>query len=119
MIYPYKCNSGHTWEVIKSVKQIDNEEKCPDCGTIGERYISQSQSFSGADDWDTAHYSHALGKVVRNNKEERRLASAKGLIEVGNEKPEKIHKHFKKQRDDKQKASWDAVNMNHGNIRSK
>ena len=117
MIYPYRCTNEHCWEVIKSVRDIDNPEPCPECDTMGTRTISQSQSFSGADDWDTAHYSQALGKVVRNNGEERRQARAKGLTEVGTESPEKTHKHFKDQRDKKHKDGWDSVNMDLGEMK--
>ena len=101
------------------MRDIDNEERCPECDTIGHRYISQSQSFSGADDWDTAHFSHALGKVVKTNKEERKLARAKGLVEIGTESSEKIEKHFSSQRKKKYNDSWGELNMDHGNIRSK
>jgi hypothetical protein len=31
------------------------------------------------------------------------------MIELGNEKPETIHKHFDKQRDETRKKRWDSV----------
>lgn len=46
-------------------------------------------------DKSNSHWSHALGKVVRNNSEERREAKARGLVEVGKEKP---HKYIKPNR---------------------
>jgi len=119
MIYEYKCTNNHRWEVIKSVRNIDNIENCSECDTIGTRCISQSQSFSGANDWDTAHYSHALGKNVRNNNEERKLCKQKGMIEVGNEDVNKTHKHFKDQRDKKWQSGYDEINMDLGNVRTK
>jgi len=41
---------------------------------------------------ENAFFSHALGKVVAGQSEERRLAKAQGHIEIGNEDP---HKHIK------------------------
>lgn len=107
LIYPYQCPScGHGFEVIKSVRAIDEPEHCEKCQTQAERRIARTQSFSGASDWDTAHYSPAFGRVVRSNKEARMLAKERGLIEVGNEDPHKIDKKFDTERQKKSEERW-------------
>ena len=37
MIYPYKCQCGHTEDVWKPVAQCSNSEPCPKCATIMNR----------------------------------------------------------------------------------
>ena len=119
--YPYECQDcAHDFEITKSVKHIEDLEHCPKCSGVAERYISNKISFSGASDWDTAHYSPALGKVVKSNAEARREARRMGLEEVGSEPVENIHKHFDAQRENKRKAVYDDLfTANLGEINSK
>ncbi len=100
MIYPYLCdNCANKFEVIKSVKAIDDHETCPTCKCSATRTIAVNQMFHGANDWNTAHYNHALGMHVRSNKEAQRIARERGMIEIGNESVEKIHKSFDSDRE--------------------
>ena len=94
MIYPQVCDlCHHEFEVIKSYKDIERPEPCPECkAPETTRVIARSQSFSGESDWDSCHYSYALGKVVRNNAELKKEAKRRGLTEVGNEPVDKINK---------------------------
>lgn len=109
MLYPYQCpKCGHSEHIVKVLADIDREEKCPKCAEIMNRYI-EKVSFYGANDWDTAHYSPALGKVVKSHAELRRIAKQKGWEEVGNEDPDKIHKHFEQQREKAFEDSWSKV----------
>lgn len=101
LIYPYECQNGHEFEIIKSVRDIDLEEKCPTCSLVAMRTIAKRQSFAGATDWDTRHYSPALGRVVKSNAEARKIAKERGLIEIGNEDPDKMHKTFAAEREKK------------------
>jgi putative FmdB family regulatory protein len=108
--YPYRCSAcAHEFEVIKSVKFIDDPETCEKCNASAERYISSRQSFYGASDWDNAHFSPVLGEVVRNNAEVRRKAKERGLIEVGNEPVEKINSHFDKMRQKKSEQEYKQI----------
>lgn len=103
--------------MIKSVRHIDDVESCPNCGEVGERYISAQQSFSGADDWDTAHYSPAFGKVMRSNRHARQEAKARGWEEMGTECPEKTLNQFEKDREKKIQSRYDDINLNLGEIK--
>ena len=34
MNYPYKCKTGHYFEISKPVAEINRKEKCPECGEV-------------------------------------------------------------------------------------
>lgn len=107
--YVYECCScAAVWDVVKRVAQIDDPERCPGCDHLGDRKIqAPALDKSAAADWNTPHFNPALGQVVQSNKHAQKIAKAKGLIEVGNEKPENIHKHFEKQREQAHKDRWE------------
>jgi hypothetical protein len=105
VIYPYKCPEGHRFEVIKSLSEIDREERC-DCGAVSERQIGLfALDKTAAGSWQPT-WNPGLGQVVKSAGHAKRIAKEKGLIEVGTEKVEAVHKHFDKQRDDAYKARW-------------
>lgn len=119
MIYPYHCVAcKHEFEVIKSVRQIDDEESCELCGQISVRTIAKSQAFYGANDWDTAHFSTVLGMKVRSNKEAQKIARERGLVEVGTENVEKIHKKFDTEREKKIETRYDDILNTTINVRT-
>jgi hypothetical protein len=110
MIYPHECSVCKDYfEVIKSVRDFDNEEYCPKCGMIGIKIIAYRQSFHGAADWDTSHYNPALGRVVRSNAEARKIAREMGLEEIGNESLDKIHKKYDSERQHKIDTRYDDI----------
>jgi 4-hydroxy-3-methylbut-2-en-1-yl diphosphate synthase IspG/GcpE len=84
VIYPYVCNCGNTFEVIKPVSLYDREEECWKCGEIAKRVISNSTSFYGAKVED-AEYCPAMGCIVKNSAHRKQIAKDLGLIEVGND----------------------------------
>lgn len=46
MIYTYKCPHEHIFDVVKRLADHGREEKCPECGEIGERYITKTPGFT-------------------------------------------------------------------------
>jgi putative FmdB family regulatory protein len=96
MIYIYECClCGQRFDIIKSYKDIDNIEFCPKCQSDkSRRIITGGTGFIGANDWDTAHFSHVLGRKVNSFKEEQRLARQMGCEEIGNEPVENVHKYY-------------------------
>jgi hypothetical protein len=69
--------------------------------------MSKSRStFYGARVED-AHFSPVLGKVVSSTKEVQKEAKARGMIEVGSEKPETLHKHFDRQREETRRQRYE------------
>lgn len=103
MIYPYRCHKcDNKWEVIKSVAYIEKPEPCPECHSGNtERYIGRTH-FYGAEVED-AYRCPALGCIVKGKNHRNELAKRNGLIEVGNESVETIHKYHQSIRKEKQK----------------
>lgn len=108
-IYEYRCHEcAAGFDVVKPVAELDRSEPCPKCNTVcgsSSRQISRT-NFTGASDWNTQTFHPALGQVVKNNRHARQLAKERGMIEVGNEKVETVHKHFEKQREETREQRW-------------
>lgn len=100
MIYPYQCQCGTSFDVIKPLSKIDSPEKCPSCGQIGDRVIAAGHFYG--EKVEDAYFCPALGTVVRNSSHRKALAKDKGLIEVGNED---TNKWFDSVQRDKQKQN--------------
>ena len=115
MIYPYQCDCGNEFDVIKRLSEIERVERCELCQRIATRTIALSNiAAMSAGDWNRQSFNPAFGKVVNSKAHQREiLAKYKGegkeFIEVGNEKPETVHKHFEKQREDTKKKRWESV----------
>lgn len=108
LIYPYRCQCGFHFDVIKPIADIDNPEHCPKCNELGERYISSSVFFCG-EKVDHAEYNPALGCITKNSKHRKQLAKDRGLEEIGNESVQNIHKHFESQKERELSKTWDDV----------
>jgi putative FmdB family regulatory protein len=108
-IYDYFCEKcDHDFEIIKSIKEYDGKDQCPECGNIGQRILSCSIYFTGTKIED-AEFNVGLGKITKSKKHREELAKRAGAIEIGNENPDKIHDHFDKQREEKRARSWEDV----------
>lgn len=108
--YVYACPAcKHEFDVVKRVADLDNIEHCPMCKTDCDgrsRLIQASYVDSSAGDWNRQEYNPGLGCVTFGKKDRDKKAKARGLIEVGNEKVETVHKHFDKQREDARARRW-------------
>jgi hypothetical protein len=89
---------------------------CGSQNTVRTIAVSQAFSKTAAGDWNSAHYSPALGKVVKSNAEARRLAKERGMVEVGNESLEKIHKKYDTERQVKAEKGWDDITRSLTNL---
>lgn len=117
-IYEYECTEcAHEFDVVKSVKQLNDVEACHSCKSENtKRNIAKPNVYVEA--WES-HWSPVMGKVVRSNVEVRQYAKDHNLVEVGNECPNKSADHYEKQRKDKWQKSYDDINLNLGEIRSR
>lgn len=94
---------------LAEIPKIERKAECPTCGNVSkDRVYSKNVYFIGAS-VENAEYNPAFGQVVKNSRHRKELAKEKGLIEIGNEKPENIHKKFDQDRAEKLKKSWDDV----------
>lgn len=107
MMYPYKCDPCKIeFDIIKPIRDCSNEEFCPECKIKARRIYSFSQIMV---DRTKPEYYHSFGKVVKNKREKEYLMKKHDVVEIGNESPDKMHRTFEKQRNEKRKNSWDKV----------
>lgn len=108
MIYAYHCpGCTHEFDVVKSVKEIDLDEHCPQCATRSERRFVPSRVYFTGTKVEHAEYNPGLGCIVRNKDHRAEIAKSKGLEEIGNEPVERIHKHFEKAREEKLEKAYE------------
>jgi len=77
------------------------------CRFVGTRGITLPHiDKTAAGDWNNVSYNPGLGQWTKSTRHARQIAKEKGLIEVGNEPVESLHKHYDKQRKDKVEQRW-------------
>lgn len=107
--YEYMCDDCEIiTEIDKSMKLASRNEACGTCGRQGRRLYSSQITLAGTA-VQHAEYNPAFGKVIKNKRERDELAKKHGLIEVGNESVEKLHKHFDDARAAKLKKRWESA----------
>lgn len=90
MIYAYRCTEcSHDFDVIKSHTEYKTPENCPKCSIVAQKVFTIPQLLVKNEE---PEYNPGLGCIVKNSAHRKEIAKHKGLIEVGNEKPETIHK---------------------------
>tara|TARA_R110000868_G_scaffold9394_2_gene46918 strand:- start:7409 stop:7768 length:360 start_codon:yes stop_codon:yes gene_type:complete len=104
--YIWTCRQGHDWDVVTTIAQRDEPSHCPDCQEEGTRGITMAQVSPTAGDWNRVEYNPGLGQWTKSWKHGREIAKAKGLEEVGNEKPGTILQRDDKRRAEKREARW-------------
>lgn len=108
-IYDFNCvKCDAEFEVVQRITEYNGRAKCPTCKNISKERILKGIHFIGAA-VESPEYNPALGQVVKNSKHRKDLAKEKGLIEIGNEPTEKIHKKFEADREAKRKKRWDDI----------
>lgn len=104
--YCEKCDLGR--DVIKPIQEYKSPESCAQCGNEMQKVFSGRVHFIGTKIED-AEFNVGLGEVTKSKRHREELARRKGAIELGNEKPDSVHKHFENSREEKLKKSWDDV----------
>jgi len=108
-LYDYFCDQcDKPYEVVKSMKEYDGKDKCPVCLEQGRRIYSANIHFIGTKVKDS-YKCPALGQVIKSDAHRKELTKQLGVIEVGNEKPETVHKYFDEQRATKSKKSYEDL----------
>lgn len=107
--YPYSCEKcDKEFDVIKPMSESSRPETCPTCGNPADRVFTCNVHFYGTKIED-AEYNPGLGCVTKSKKHREEIAKRIGAIEIGNECPTKIDKHFEKQREEKRLKSWEKI----------
>lgn len=101
-IYPYRCLSGHLFELANSARDYISTPCCPECGHTSKR-IYTAPLFS-IDYYDQADYSGVLSRTRFSNKKEfKTYLKQKGLEESGPENfaaAKKRHEELKEKKAD-------------------
>jgi len=105
--YVFDCEKcDKEFELIRPIKEYKDPGECPDCGNIGKKVVTMPYAFIGAS-VENPEYNPGLGCIVKNKKHREELCKIKNVVEIGNEKPNTIHKSFEKQREEKRKKVWE------------
>lgn len=105
--YVWNCKQGHEWDVVTTIAERDNPSSCPECQGEGTRGLTLPQiDKTAASDWNNISYNPGLGCWTKGTSHARRIAKERGLIEVGNESPEKIHKANDQYRKETRERRW-------------
>lgn len=109
--YPYFCSPcDHTWDVIKPMSESHSPERCPNCqaeavkGACAFNIDKLALTTGGVGSGE--QFNPGLGCMVQSTRHAEQIAKARGLEPVGSEPIEKIHKHFDKAREEKNKLAW-------------
>lgn len=107
MIYEYRCGKCRdAFDVIKSVAEMEREERCPHCQVPAVRaFAPRAVYFNGAK-VEHPEYNPGLGCIVRNSSHRKEIAKQRGLEEVGSEPVENIHKKFEQDRAERVERAW-------------
>lgn len=112
MIYEYRCEKcDSTFDVIKPASEMTREEKCNGCESPAKRMFLPKKLYFCNTAVEHAEFNPGLGCVVKNSKHRAEIAKQKGLVEIGNEKTEKIHKKIEKEREEKAKKAYDNIDL--------
>jgi putative FmdB family regulatory protein len=108
--YEHTCKPcGLTFDVIKTVSEIDRPEPCPDCGGQTVRHFAPRRVFFSGTSVQDAEYNPGLGCVVKNKEHRAEIAKQKGLVEVGNDykSGEHMQAKFDQDRAERKKRIWE------------
>lgn len=107
MIYQYKCvECGHSFDVVKPVKDFDLKHSCPQCEHTETQIVISSKIHHIGARVQNAEFNPGLGCVVKNKQEREEIAKQKGLIEVGNERPDTLYKESVVKREKEKEKEW-------------
>lgn len=105
-IYPYSCECGENFDIVKSVAELDKSEVCG-CGKTARRLIAAS----AVDKTSCAqpYFEPALGCIIKSKGHKQRILKQKGLEEVGNTSAETLYKDYTKATQERIAKSWEAL----------
>lgn len=106
--YPYKCDCGKTFDVIKSMAECSTPESC-ECGKIANRIFTAPMTINPKS--FKADYYHSLGKVITNERELKNELAKRDLVPIGNDygSGTKMVEHFDSRREEEREKKWDKI----------
>lgn len=109
-IYDYSCEKCDLeFEIIKPMSEHQSTEPCPQCGNQARQDLSRCRPLFTGTKIEDAEFNPGLGRITKSKRHRDELAKQLGAVEVGNETPDTIHKHFDTERERKITKSWEEV----------
>jgi putative FmdB family regulatory protein len=108
MNYDYKCDEHGVFEIWKSMHDASRVEHCPQCGKEGIRIWNNRSGFMG-EKVEHSHFNPGLGCVVKSNRHAQQIAASRGMVEVGNENPDTVHREMESLKEAKREQSYNEV----------
>lgn len=111
MIYEYRCENSHAFDVVKPVSEMTRDEACPTCGLASVRAFVPSKVHFTKTKVTHAEYNPGLGAVVKNERHRLDLAKRKNLIPIGNDykTPDSIHKESDTTRETRREERYERA----------
>ncbi len=112
MVYAYKCpECSRAFDIVKSVRDIDQIETCPACETPSIREFAPKKIHLSKTSVKQAEFNPGLGTVVKNEHHKKELLKQKGLVEIGNDygSGHKQLDHFEQARETKKNLEWEKT----------
>jgi putative FmdB family regulatory protein len=98
VIYDYTCDTCDTLvEITKPMAESSRKEDCPVCRKQLRRLYTSKIQFIGTQ-VKNAEYYVPFDKVIKNDRQRRYEIEKRGLIEIGNEKPERARYYMERER---------------------
>lgn len=108
MLYPYVCaKCDKEIDIMKPASLSAIEEYCNECGNTLTRVWTGFQIVGAA--VQDAEYNLGLGCVVKSKRHRQEIANQHGLIEVGNETTDTLHKESVVKRQLEKEKEWDNL----------
>jgi putative FmdB family regulatory protein len=109
-IYDWICDDCELeFESVQTMKEYDGNWTCPKCSKPGRRNYRRCKFHFTGTKIEDAEFNPGLGRITKSKRHREELAKKMGAIEIGNENPDSLHKHFDTSREEKLKKSWDEV----------
>jgi len=109
-IYDWFCDEcSLEFETVESIKTYNGHKTCDQCGKPTRRIYTHCKFHFTGTKIEDAEFNPGLGQITKSKRHREELAKKLGVVEIGNEDPNKIHKHFDSSREEKLKKSWDEV----------
>ncbi len=107
--YAYACRGCRDeFDHLCTIADIDVPVPCPSCAATNDRndrlLSARTQVYGTA--VEDAVYDPVFNQVIKSSKHRRDEAKARGWVEIGNEKPETIHKIHDRQREETRAQRW-------------
>lgn len=109
MIYAYHCDScGHDFDVVKPIAEYQTPETCTrkGCGAPARKEFVPRRVHLRNTAVQEAEYNPGLGCIVKNRQHREELCRIKGVQEIGNEKPETLHRYYDHAREERRERVW-------------